>query len=62
MNKSNKTAEKDDLTKKVYKAVKRPMSSEEKREQRISYVLSTVGKFDDETRKEVEQVVDEVYG
>lgn len=52
----------DELINRVCEAAKQPLSSIEKREQRISYVLSTVGKFDDETRKKVEKVVDEVYG
>lgn len=52
---------KDELIRRVQEAANKPLTSEEKREQRISYVLSVVGRFDDETRKEVEQIVDEVY-
>ena len=59
---TKKQSKGDELINRVYEAAKQPLSSEEKREQRISYVLSTVGKFDDKTRKEVEKVVDEVYG
>lgn len=59
---TNKQNKDDELINRVYEAAKQPLSSIEKREQRISYVLSTVGKFDDETRKKVEKVVDEVYG
>lgn len=59
---AKKQSKGDELANRVYEAAKQPLSSEEKREQRISYVLSTVGKFDDKTRKEVEKVVDEVYG
>lgn len=59
---TNKQNKDDELINRVYEAAKQPLSSTEKREQRISYVLSTVGKFDDETRKKVEKVVDEVYG
>lgn len=57
-----KDAKHDDLINRVYESAKLPLSKEDRREQRISYVLSVVGKFDEQTRKEVEQIVDEVYG
>ena len=59
---SRKTIGDDELANRVYEAAKRSLSSEEKREQRISYILSAVGRSDDETRKEVEQIVKEIYG
>ena len=62
MNKPKKTVRDDELAKRVYEAAKQSLTSEEKREQRVSYILSAVGRSDDETRKEVEQVVKEVYG
>ena len=60
--KSKKIDKDDELANRVYEAAKQPITSDEKREQRVSYILSAVGRSDDETRKEVEQVVKEVYG
>ena len=54
-----KPAENDDLVERLRQAAQRPMSPEERREQRISYILSAVGRFDEKTRKEVEAVIDE---
>ncbi len=62
MNVSKENLTDDELINRVYESAKQQLTSEEKREQRISYVLSTVGKFDEQTRKEVERVVDEAYG
>ena len=44
------------------KAAQRSMTPEEKRAQRISYILSVVGRDDDSTKKEVEDYIDERYG
>ena len=55
-----KPVENDELTKRLQQAAGRSMTPEEKREQRISYILSTVGRFDEKTRKEVEAAIDEV--
>ena len=52
----------DELIRRMYKSAKQPRTPEEKREQRTSFVLSAVGRFDEKTRNEVEKVVDETYG
>ena len=62
MNKPKETVRDDELINRLYEAAKQSLTPEEKREQRISYILSAVGRSDDETRKKVEQVVNEVSG
>ena len=58
----NQVAENDELIARMKKAAQRSMTPEEKRAQRISYILSVVGRDDDSTKKEVEDYIDERYG
>ncbi len=58
----NQVAENDELIKRMKEAAQRPMTPEEKRAQRISYILSVVGRDDESTKKEVEDYIDERYG
>ena len=58
----NQVAENDELIARMKKAARRSMTPEEKRAQRISYILSVVGRDDDSTKKEVEDYIDERYG
>jgi len=57
-----KQSENDDLVKRLHNSVKQERTPEEKRAQRISWCLSIVDDPDEETIKEVERLVDEVYG
>ena len=53
------TAEKNrQILERVQQAIHRPMTQEERREQRISYIMSAVGRDDEKTRREVEKCVD----
>ena len=58
----NKAAENDELLRRVKEAASRPMTSEEWRAQRVSFIISAVGRDDDSTRKEVEEYVNDRYG
>ena len=58
----NKVAENDELIARMKEAARRSMTPEEKRAQRISYILSVVGRDDDSTKKEIEDYIDERYG
>lgn len=58
----NQVAENDELITRLKKAAQRPMTPEEKRAQRISYILSVVGRDDESTREEIENYIDERYG
>ncbi len=58
----SQVAENDELIARMKKAAQRSMTPEEKRAQRISYILSVVGRDDDSTKKEVEDYIDERYG
>ena len=58
----NQVAENDELIARMKEAARRSMTPEEKRAQRISYILSVVGRDDDSTKKEVEDYIDERYG
>ena len=58
----NQVAENDELIARMKKAAQRSMTPEEKRAQRISYILSVVGRDDDSTKKEVEDYIDQRYG
>ncbi len=58
----NQVAENDELIKRMKEAAQRSMTPEEKRAQRISYILSVVGRDDESTKKEVEDYIDERYG
>lgn len=58
----NQVAENDELIARMKEAARRTMTPEEKRAQRISYILSVVGRDDDSTKKEVEDYIDERYG
>ncbi len=58
----NQVAENDELIKRMKEAAQRSMTPEEKRAQRISYILSVVGRDDESTKKEVEDHIDERYG
>ncbi|MDE0204420.1 MAG: hypothetical protein OXP66_00100 [Candidatus Tectomicrobia bacterium] len=59
---SKAAAEQDDLFERVREAATRRMSPEERKAQRVSFIMSAVGKEDSETRKEVENYVEERYG
>lgn len=54
--------EHDELVRLLEKATKVKPTPEELREYRISYIMSCIGRFDDETRKAAEQAVDSHYG
>ena len=58
----NQVAENDELIARMKEAARRSMTPEEKRAQRISYILSVVGRDDESTKKEVEDYIDERYG
>ena len=58
----SKTAKKDDLIRRMKKAASRQMTPEERKAQRVSFIISAVGREDDTTRKEVENYVNERYG
>ena len=58
----NMTQESEDLFARLKEAASRQRTAEEKREQRVSYIMSAVGRSDDATRKEVESYLDERYG
>ncbi len=58
----NPVAENDELITLIKAAAQRPMTPEEKRAQRISYILSVVGRDDESTKKEVEDYIDQRYG
>ncbi|MDE0331091.1 MAG: hypothetical protein OXL41_04420 [Nitrospinae bacterium] len=58
----NQVAEDDELIARLKKAAQRPMTPEEKRAQRISYILSVVGRDDESTKEEIENYIDERYG
>lgn len=58
----NQVAENDELITRLKKAAQRPMTPEEKRAQRISYILSVVGRDDESTKEEIENYIDERYG
>ena len=44
------------------RAVARPMSREERREQRVSFIVGTMGSDSTVTREEVERILDEQDG
>ena len=58
----NQVAENDELIARMKEAARRSMTPEEKRAQRISYILSVVGRDDDSTKKDVEDYIDGRYG
>ena len=58
----NQVAENDELITRMKEAAQRSMTPEEKRAQRISYILSMVGRDDASTKEEVENYVDQRYG
>ena len=58
----NQVAENDELITRMKEAAQRVMTPEEKRAQRISYILSVVGRDDESTKKEVENYIDQRYG
>ena len=58
----NQVAENDELITRMKEAAQRVMTPEEKRAQRISYILSVVGRDDETTKKEVENYIDQRYG
>ena len=58
----SKTAKKDDLIRRMKKAASRQMTPEERKAQRVSFIISAVGREDDTTRKEVENYVNKRYG
>ena len=60
MKKETKTKEPgaDELERLIREAAGRKMTLEEKRAQRITYVMSIAEKDDEATRKEVERIVD----
>ena len=58
----NQVAENDELITRMKEAAQRAMTPEEKRAQRISYILSVVGRDDESTKKEVENYIDQRYG
>ena len=58
----NQVVENDELITRLKEAAQRPMTPEEKRAQRISYILSVVGRDDESTREEIENYIDERYG
>ena len=58
----NPVAENDELTTRIKAAAQRTMTPAEKRAQRISYILSVVGRDDESTKKEVEDYIDQRYG
>ena len=59
---SKTAAKKDDLFERVQKAAKRQMTPEERKAQRVSFIISSVGRTDSTTRQEVEGYVNERYG
>ena len=59
---SQTAKEKDELFERVREAAARRMSPEERKAQRVSFIMSAVGKDDSTTRKEVENYVDQRYG
>ena len=58
----NQVVGNDELITRLKEAAQRPMTPEEKRAQRISYILSVVGRDDESTREEIENYIDERYG
>ncbi len=58
----NPVAENDELITRIKAAAQRTMTPAEKRAQRISYILSVVGRDDESTKKEVEDYIDQRYG
>lgn len=50
----------DELERLIKEAAGRKMTAEEKREQRITYIMSIAEKDDEATRREVEHIVDGV--
>ena len=58
----NPVAENDELITHIKAAAQRTMTPAEKRAQRISYILSVVGRDDESTKKEVEDYIDQRYG
>ncbi len=56
-----KQDELDELAKRLRESAKQERTSEEKRAQLISWCLSVVENPDEQTRKNVERIVDEVY-
>ena len=52
----------DELVRLLEEATKVKPTPEELREHRILYIMSCVGRFDEETRKAAEAVVDNHYG
>ena len=58
----SKTAEKDDLIRRMKEAAGHQMTPEERKAQRVSFIISAVGREDDTTRREVEGYVNERDG
>lgn len=54
--------EKEELIRRMKESARRQMTSEEKQGQRVSFILSAVGRDDEDTRREVESYVNERYG
>ena len=52
----------DDLMERLKEAARTPATPKDRREFRISFIMSAVGRNDEATRREVEAYVDEHYG
>lgn len=59
MNTGTKEISAEELDNLIKQSASRKLTPEEKRAQRISYVMSIAGKFDDDTRREVEKIIDD---
>ncbi len=62
MSRAAKTARNDALVRRMKRAAKRQMTPEERKAQRVSFIISAVGREDDTTRREVEGYVNERDG
>ena len=52
----------DELMDRLKEAARTPATPKDRREFRISFIMSAVGRDDEATRREVEKFVDEQYG
>ena len=56
------TTEKNDLIRRMKEAASRQMTPEERKAQRVSFIISAIGRDDEATRREVEDYVNGHYG
>ncbi len=59
--KSKKSSKTDELEQRLYKSATLNLTPEERRAQRVSYLLSIADEIDDDTIKQAEKTIDEMY-